>query len=151
MMTIVHKRSNKTQNTPSPDKLEYGEIAINYCTGEEKLFIKNDSNGIVGFNPCDELSNKKLVTFTTTTITLSPNTYYRKTNQSASLTIYLESESDTTIMNEYFIEFTTAANGTTISMPDTVKWVNGEVPTFEVNSTYQISIVNNLGICAKFK
>jgi hypothetical protein len=35
-------------------------------------------------------------------------------------------------------------------LPSSIKWVNGEKPTFDINSTYQISIVNNLGVCIKF-
>jgi hypothetical protein len=153
MMTIKHKRSNNTQSLPSPDNMEYGEIAINYRTGEERLFIKNDNNNIIEFAPNKEkdISSKPLVTFTTTSITLTPNKYYRKTNQSSSLTLYLENEGDTSILNEYLVEFTTATNGTTISLPSTIKWSNGETPTFESNTTYQISIVNNLGVCIKFK
>lgn len=152
-MVIKHKRSNKTQSLPSPHNMEYGEIAINYRAGEERLFIKNDNNNIIEFCPNKEksISSKPLVTFSATSITLSPNTYYRKTNQSSSLTLYLEDEGDTSILNEYLVEFTTATNGTTISLPSTIKWSNGEIPTFESNTTYQISIVNNLGVCIKFK
>ena len=147
-MIIKHKRSNKIQHTPSPEQMEYGEIAINYSTGEECLFIKNDNNKIIKLG--ENIKNKKLETFTGTTITCIPNVYYRKTNTSTSLTIYLDTETDATILNEYFIEFTTSTNGTTISLPSTIKWVNGKLPTFENNTTYQISIINNLGICVKF-
>lgn len=96
-------------------------------------------------------SVKPLRTFTDTSIQLVPNTYYRKTNQSSSLTITLAAESNTNIINEYFIEFTTAATGTTIALPSSIKWANGEIPVFESDTTYQISIINDLGICVKFK
>ena len=55
------------------------------------------------------------------------------------------------IINEYFIEFTTSSSGTTVSLPSTIKWANGEKPTFEASTTYQISIINNLGVVIKFK
>ena len=85
-------------------------------------------------------------------MSLSPNIYYRNTSTSlTSLTISLGNVTDNTIINEYFIEFTTSSNGTTISLPNTIKWANGEIPTFEANTTYQISIINNLGVCMKFK
>ena len=96
------------------------------------------------------VGNKTLTTTTATSIALSPGVYYRKTNQSTSLTITLSSESNTTILNEYFIEFTTSSSGTTVTLPSTVKWVNGIKPTFEKSSTYQISIINGLGVCSKF-
>ena len=147
MNSVQHKRSNKTNHFPTAADIEYGEFAVNYKSGEEKIFIKNDKDEIVYFSP----QNKPLVEFSDTTITLSPNVYYRKINTSSSLTIYLGAESDTTVMNEYLIEFTTQSNGTTISMPSSIKWSNGEIPNFESNSTYQISVVNNLGVCTKFK
>ena len=96
------------------------------------------------------VGRKPLTTTTATSIALSPNIYYRKTNQSSSLTITLAAETDSTILNEYLIEFTTASTGTTISLPSSIKWANGEKPTFDPNTTYQISIVNNLGVCIKF-
>lgn len=95
------------------------------------------------------IGSKELITFDTSSITLLPNIYYRKTNQSGILDISLSSESDG-ILNEYLIEFTTSATGTTILLPNTIKWANGEIPSFDVGTTYQISIVNNLGVCIKF-
>ena len=92
---------------------------------------------------------KELITFDTSSITLSPNIYYRKTNQSGTLDISLSSETSG-VLNEYLVEFTTSATGTTIILPNTIKWANGETPTFDAGTTYQISIVNNLGVCIKF-
>lgn len=112
--------------------------------------LVNYANSIMNIPINYYSTNKSLITFTDDSITLSPNIYYRKTNQSSNLTINLGPESDTTIMNEYIIEFTTALSGTTISLPSSIKWTNGETPTFEKNSTYQISIVNNLGVYVKF-
>lgn len=95
--------------------------------------------------------NKQLSTSTSSSMTLSPNIYYRNTNTSlSSLTITLGGVSNSNIINEYFVEFTTRSTGTTVSLPSSIKWVNGETPTFENGKTYQISIVNNLGVCTKF-
>lgn len=96
--------------------------------------------------------NKKLTPSTSSSMTLSPNIYYRNTSTSLStLTISLGSVSNSNIINEYFVEFTTSSSGTTVSLPSTIKWANGETPTFEASTTYQISIVNNLGVVTKFK
>ena len=96
--------------------------------------------------------NKQLSTSTSSSMTLSPNIYYRNTNTSlSSLTITLGSISNSNILNEYFVEFTTRSSGTTVSLPSSIKWANGETPTFEASTTYQISIVNNLGVVTKFK
>ena len=108
---------------------------------------KNPSSGVVNLG----YINKQLITSTSSSMTLSPNIYYRNTSTSLStLTITLGSISNSNIINEYFVEFTTSSSGTTVSLPSTIKWVNGEAPTFEASTTYQISIVNNLGIVTKF-
>lgn len=148
-MVVKHKRNN-SNNAPQSSSLEYGEIAINYKTGGECIYIKNDSNQIVEFTPSVN-NSKTLVNFEGTSITLSPNVYYRQLKADTHLAVYLGSEKNTSVLNEYLIEFTTALNGTTISLPNTIKWANGEIPTFENDTTYQISIVNNLGVCIKFK
>lgn len=98
------------------------------------------------------IGNKTLSTTTATSMSLTPNVYHRNTNTNlSSLAITLEEITDSTILNEYFVEFTTRTAGTTISLPSNIKWVNGEAPTFEANCTYQVSIVNNLGVVTKFK
>ena len=101
-------------------------------------------NVVIGYKP--------LQTSTSSSMTLTPNVYHRNTSTSlSSLTIALGSVSDNTILNEYLVEFTTRSSGTTITLPSNVKWVNGTTPTFEKSTTYQISIVNNLGVVTKFK
>ena len=84
-------------------------------------------------------------------MTLTPNVYHRNTNTSlSSLTITLGSITNNNIINEYFVEFTTRSSGTNVLLPSTIKWANGEKPTFEAGATYQVSIVNNLGAAVKF-
>lgn len=109
---------------------------------------KTPSSGVVDLG----YINKQLSTSTSSSMTLSPNIYYRNTSTSLStLTITLGSVSNSNILNEYFVEFTTSSSGTTVSLPSSIKWTNGEAPTFEASTTYQISIVNNLGTIQKFK
>ena len=109
---------------------------------------KTPSSGVVDLG----YINKKLTTSSSSSMTLSPNIYYRNTSTSLStLTITLGSVLNSNIINEYFVEFTTRSAGTTVSLPSTIKWANGETPTFEASTTYQISIVNNLGTIQKFK
>lgn len=109
---------------------------------------KSPSSGVVDLG----YINKQLSTSTSSSMTLSPNIYYRNTSTSLStLTITLGSVLNSNIINEYFIEFTTSSSGTTVSLPSGIKWMNGVTPTFEASTTYQISIVNNLGTWVKFK
>lgn len=109
---------------------------------------KSPTSGVVDLG----YINKQLSTSTSSSMTLLPNIYYRNTSTSLStLTITLGSVSNSNIINEYFVEFTTRSAGTTVSLPSTIKWADGETPTFEASTTYQISIVNNLGVVTKFK
>lgn len=108
---------------------------------------KSPSSGVVDLG----YVNKQLSTTTSSSMTLSPNIYYRNTSTSlSSLTIRLGSVSNSNILNEYFVEFTTRSSGTTVSLPSSIKWANGVTPTFENGKTYQISVVNNLGTYIKF-
>lgn len=109
---------------------------------------KSPSNGVVDLG----YANKELCGFTSSSITLFPNIYYRNPSITLStLTITLGSAPNSNIINEYFVEFTTSLSGTTVSLPTDIKWMNGVTPTFEANTTYQISIVRNLGTWVKFK
>lgn len=124
-----------------PNELHPGRV---YFTNNG-IFVAESNDKVNQYSLC-----KSLIEFTDDVIQLLPNSYYRKINQSSTITITLLPETDPTILNEYFIEFTTASDGTTVMLPSTIKWANGEAPTFNNSTTYQISIVNNLGVCVKF-
>ena len=86
---------------------------------------------------------------TGTTMALQPNKYYKWGSISSALTVTFAEEGNSNILNEYVFEFT-AERGCSLSMPSTVKWLNGETPIIESGKTYQISVTNNLAICAQF-
>ena len=124
--------------------------AKGYLTSHQTLKTINGES-IIGSGDV-KVGYKLLQTSTSSSMTLTPNVYHRNTSTSlSSLSISLGSVSDNTILNEFFVEFTTRSSGTTVTLPASVKWVNGETPTFEAGCTYQISIVNNLGVVTKFK
>lgn len=66
-----------------------------------------------------------------------------------SLTLTLATPTDATIVNEYMIEFTSGSTATTLSLPSSVEWAEscGSL-SVEASKTYQISIVNNIGLWA---
>lgn len=147
----INSTSTTEAATPSAVKAAY-DLANSYkgtVTGVKiNGTTKSPTSGVVDLG----YINKQLSTSTSSSMTLSPNIYYRNTSTSlSSLTITLGSVSNSNIINEYFVEFTTRSAGTTVSLPSTIKWANGEAPTFEASTTYQISIVNNLGVVTKFK
>ena len=121
-----------------------------YLTSHQSIKTINGAS-LVGSGDV-KVGYKTLQTSTSSSMELTPNVYHRNTNTSLStLTISLGAISDDTILNEYFVEFTTRSSGTTVKLPSGIKWANGETPTFEASTTYQISIINNLGVVAKFK
>ena len=83
-----------------------------------------------------------------TTFTLTPNVLHIW-GTVASLTLTLATPSDNTRVNEYMIEFTSGSTATTLSLPSSVEWAEScGVLSVEANKTYQISIVNNIGLWA---
>ena len=124
-----------------------GDITIEGGTGN------SDAN----VQAVDEIStiididlDKYIVETTDDNITLDNNKYYKKTNVSSSISINLNMPEDNTVFTSFSIEFTTSESGTSVSLPDSIKWLNGELPTFENDFTYQISICNGLGVCSKY-
>ena len=84
----------------------------------------------------------------TTIDALTPNVLH-KWGTMTSLTISaLATPSDETVVNEYMIEFTSGSTPTALSLPSSIVWA--ETPDIKANATYQISVINNLGIIVKF-
>ena len=56
---VLNKRSVQVVNNgpklPTPEQLEYGELAINYADGHETLAIKNNQNEIVPFSSDEKI------------------------------------------------------------------------------------------------
>ena len=78
-----------------------------------------------------------------TTFTLTPNTFH-VWDEVATLDLSF-CEEISGVANEFLFQFTSGATATSLTLPDTIQWVNG-VPNIEANKTYQVSIVNNIGL-----
>ena len=78
-----------------------------------------------------------------TTLTLDPNKFY-SFGEVGSLTLTLNTPADATIYNEYMFEFDSGTTPTTLNLPNTVTFPS--TPTIEANKTYQVSILNNIGL-----
>ena len=78
-----------------------------------------------------------------TTFTLTPNTFHVWDKVTSLDFSFAEEQAG--IANEYIFQFTSGTNPTSLVLPDTIQWANGE-PSFEANKTYQVSIVNNIGL-----
>jgi len=82
-----------------------------------------------------------------TTFALTPNLLHIWGEVTA-LTLTLATPTDSTIVNEYMFQFTSGTTATTLSLPSSVTWV--AAPSINAGATYQVSIVNNLGVIAEF-
>lgn len=81
-----------------------------------------------------------------TTFALTPNVFHIWGTVS-SLSLTLATPTDATIVNEYMFQFDSGSTATTLSLPATIDWAEScGTLAVEVNKTYQISIVNNVGI-----
>lgn len=86
----------------------------------------------------------KEVAMTELVATIEPNKYY-KWGEVASLDITLGTPVSN-YLNEYLFEFKSGATPTTLTLPETIKWATNN--TIDSNKTYQVSIVNNIGVIA---
>lgn len=57
--TYIKRNNTLTNSNPTaPPSLEYGELAMNYKSGYERLFAKNDAGTIFAFNDWTKIFNK---------------------------------------------------------------------------------------------
>ena len=102
-----------------------------------------------GTTPLSSLQKKITVESSTeTTKEISPNKLYTFGEVTA-LNITLAAGEDGAY-NEYMFEFNSGDTATVLTLPETVKWLNGSMPTIEPNKTYQVSILNNLAVMGGF-
>ena len=81
--------------------------------------------------------------------TIDPNIYYVWNDKMSNLTISL-GPSVSGVTNEFSFQFTSGSTPTVLTLPSNIKWLDGKSPEIEANCTYQVSILNNLGVCVKF-
>ena len=59
---VYLKRSNVSGKTPTADQLQWGEVAVNYAAGGERLFMKNSSGDVISFLPDHVIIDNEEVT-----------------------------------------------------------------------------------------
>ena len=138
--TVTGVKINGTTKTPSSGTVDIGTVLTSHQT--LKTINGNNITGSGNVNTDYPISN-----VTGSSVSMKPNTYYRLTTGQSSLTITFQNPTYNDVANEYVIEFVC---GGTVSLPSTIVWANGKVPTFESGNTYVLSVVNNLGIVVKF-
>ena len=84
-----------------------------------------------------------------TTFTLTPNTFHIW-DEVASLDLSFGEET-AGVANEFVFQFTSGTTPTTLTLPDTIKWANENIPTISSSKTYQISILKGFANLLEFK
>lgn len=132
-----------TKNTGTYSKPSTGIPKADLASAVQTSLDKADT-ALQSHQDISGKANKiSVVQTSASTIEINPNTFY-KFGEVASLNITLASITDTTQLNEYMFEFVSGSTATTLTLPNTIKWL--ETPTIESNKTYQCSIVNNVGV-----
>lgn len=108
-----------------------GNVDLSDYATKEELDGKEDKKTLVDHGTDD------------TTFELTPNVFH-KWGEVVELSLTLAEPNDEMVYNEYMFEFVSGPTVTTLSLPDTIQWVS--TPSVEANTTYQCSIVNNVGI-----
>lgn len=90
------------------------------------------------------------LTASSTSFTLSPNTYYTIKPSSASTRTFSFGSATSGIVNEYIVEINMSSYAPTIAFPSSVVWANGTAPEYAKGKKYIISIVNNYAVFAEF-
>lgn len=109
-------------------------LTIKSASGESSADLKGEK-GDAGFYP--------VVAMDTNTAEIQPNIYYRF-GEVTTLNITLAAAADAAFTNEYIFEFISGATATTLTLPDSIKWV--AEPIIMANKTYQVSIMNGIGV-----
>lgn len=130
-----------------------GEQGIQGIQGEKGIDGKNGKDGVNGKDGTNGTNGKdgtngknysvEIVESTSNTQEIQTNKFY-KFGEVSTLNITLAAITDTSVLNEYMFEFTSGSTATTLTLPNTIKWL--ETPTIESNKIYQCSIVDNIGV-----
>lgn len=124
-----------------------GEQGIQGIQGEKGVDGKNGKDGTNGKDGINGTNGKnysvEIVESTLTTQEIEPNKFY-KFGEVTELNLTLAEITDNTQLNEFTFEFISGSTATTLTLPNTVKWI--ETPTIEANKIYQCSIVDNIGV-----
>lgn len=120
----------------------YGKITAEPAEGdseevEDYVLMKSDIEHII----------PHVVEQTDSEVTIQPNVL-NVWGEVASLDITLAEPTDTTIVNEYMVQFISGDTATTLTLPSTIKWM--AAPNIQSYKTYQLSIINNLGVIGEF-
>lgn len=132
-----------------PDKSITTDKIIDGAVTEAKLSqaVKDTINNKADMSALDNFATKEEIKqMTETTVSIAPNILH-VWGEVTELNITL-AEGEEGVVNEYMVQFTSGATATTLTLPDNIVWMSA--PSIQANKTYQLSIINNLGIIGEF-
>lgn len=124
------------------------ELLRAYLNAGFALTIDSDGYLCIGGVRTETMAGSmQMIQQTDTTLAINPNVL-NVWGTVSSLAISFNAGASGAV-NEYMIQFTCPSNaGTTLVLPSSVKWMNGDELEPEAGWTYQVSIVNNLAVYA---
>ena len=127
-------------------QLKYGIDNTGEYGIQMRTKINNNWSEWYGINETPEM----IIENATGTMYLSPNIYYKINNVSNVEIKFINSTPNK--MNNYMFQMTTnsSVDAPQIALPSSIKWANENRPIFKKNHTYQISVINNLGVFTEF-
>lgn len=148
MGKILIKRSDVVGKVPTAASLDYGQLALNYAAGSEKLYIKNSNNVVVeisgsggggGTQVPSNLYSLQYINGAPATTTLNPNNYqtFKLTLNRANTTIALSASTlqlNTTRVLTVIIE--PSATTQKVTWPNTIIWAGNEIPKLDTDELF---------------
>ncbi len=144
--TIIHALFLRT--TTMINSIFSARFIDSYSVGRIDLLVVSFQKGSDSItwtidNISEQMNTYRKYGMSETVYTIEPNEFY-VWGEVASLDLSF-AEEILNATNEYTFQFTSGATPTSLTLPDTIQWVNG-APSIEANKTYQVSIVNNIGL-----
>lgn len=135
-----------TDGTTTAAKIT-AELLRAYISAGFDITIGDDGLIYIGGNPTTiDAYSTIVVNQTDTTTSIYPNKL-NKWGSVQGLSIGFEAGASGRT-NEYMMEFTVSGSNFTLTLPSSVKWIDGEQPDWEDGFTYQVSVLNNLAVAA---
>ena len=123
------------------------EVLRAYIVAGFDITIGDDGLIYIGGNPTTiDAYSTVVINQTDTTTSIYPNKL-NKWGSVTSLSVGFEVGAAGRT-NEYMMEFTVSGSAFTLTLPNSVKWIDDEQPDWEDGYTYQVSVLNNLAVAA---
>ena len=134
--TVQHislKKSAIPGKVPAKNVLAYGELAVNYGEGGEKIFLQNTANNIVEFSS-DGLLDKKYLS-TTSGGTVSGDTEFKGDVK----IVYPDSTSQTVSLREVMVDNEMAISAALNDLNERIRYQKTDIDTIKVKECLPLS------------